>query len=145
MSAGVVVLDLDGVIVKTNSVKHDAMLSLFSDRPKQQAAISKFILSNGGVPRKTKLVHILQHHLNIEPTDALLSNYLERYAIVLAEQLATAPLIEGVEEFITQCRTACYVCSSVSNRGQTTVSLSIVLSLIHKHACKPGGIRLSNI
>ena len=40
VSAGAAVFDLDGVIVKTNLVKHAAMLSLFADHPEQQAAIS---------------------------------------------------------------------------------------------------------
>ena len=37
MSVGAVVFDLDGVIVKTNLVKHAAMLSLFADHPEQRA------------------------------------------------------------------------------------------------------------
>jgi histidinol phosphatase-like enzyme len=88
MSIGAVVFDLDGVIVKTNFVKYAAMLSLFADHPEQQGAISEFILSNGGVPRRAKLAHLLQNNLCTEPTDALLSEYLRRYAIQLEHQLA---------------------------------------------------------
>jgi hypothetical protein len=39
MSVGAAVFDLDGVIVKTNLVKHAAMLSLFADHPEQQGEI----------------------------------------------------------------------------------------------------------
>ena len=112
MSIGAVVFDLDGVIVKTNFVKYAAMLSLFADRPEQQGAISEFILSNGGVPRRTKLAHLLQNNLRTEPTDALLSEYLRRYAIQLEHQLAVAPMVEGVQEFIACYPAARYVCSS---------------------------------
>ena len=35
--------------------------------------------------------------------------------------------------------------SNKSNKGRTAVSLTIVLSLIHKQASRPGGIRLSKI
>jgi len=112
MSVGVVVFDLDGVIVKTNFVKHEAMLSLFADDPEQQGAISEFILANGGVPRKAKLAHLLRYNLHTEPTDALLSEYLRRYAMQLEHQLAVAPMVEGVGEFIARYPGTRYVCSS---------------------------------
>jgi len=112
MSAPAVVFDLDGVIVKTNFVKHAAMLSLFADHPEQQSAISEFILSNGGVPRKDKLAHLLRVNLHTEPTEAILSKYLRRYAIALEHQLAVAPVVEGVAEFIASYPVARYVCSS---------------------------------
>lgn len=112
MSFGAVVLDLDGVIVKTNFVKHAAMLSLFDDFPEQRGPISEFILSNGGVPRREKLAHLLQHVLRARPADALLSEYLRRYAKALEQQLAVAPMVEGVRDFIADCATARYVCSS---------------------------------
>ena len=112
MRVSAVVLDLDGVIVKTNFVKHAAMLSLFADRPEQQDAISKFILSNGGVPRKDKLAQLLRNNLCTEPTEALLAEYLHRYAIALEHQLAAAPMVEGVAEFIAAYPADRYVCSS---------------------------------
>lgn len=111
-SVGAVVFDLDGVIVKTNFVKHDAMVSLFADHPDRQAAISEFILSNGGVPRRAKLAHLLQHVLRVEPTEALLVEYLHRYAAQLEHRLAVAPMVEGVAQFIAQCPASRYVCSS---------------------------------
>lgn len=112
MSAGAVVFDLDGVIVKTHFVKHAVMLSLFADHPGQQDAISEFILSNGGVPRKAKLAHLLRTILRTEPTEALLSEYLRRYATELEPRLAAAPMVEGVSEFIAACPATRYVCSS---------------------------------
>lgn len=112
MSVGAVVFDLDGVIVKTNFVKHAAMLSLFAAHPEQQGAISEFILANGGVPRRAKLAHLLQHNLRTTPTDALLSEYLRRYAVQLEQQLAAAPMVEGVGEFIARHPGPRYVCSS---------------------------------
>jgi phosphoglycolate phosphatase-like HAD superfamily hydrolase len=112
MRVGAVVFDLDGVIVKTSLVKHAAMLSLFADHPEQQSAISEFILSNSGVPRRAKLTHLLQNNLRTEPTDALLSEYLSRYAMELEHQLAVAPMVDGVAEFIACYPAARYICSS---------------------------------
>lgn len=112
MNFGAIVFDLDGVIVKTNFVKHAAMLSLFADHPEQRSAISAFILSNGGVPRREKLAHLLRTNFRTEPTDALLSKYLDRYAAELEHRLAFAPMVEGVGEFIADLPAARYVCSS---------------------------------
>ena len=112
MNIGAVVFDLDGVIVKTNFVKYAAMLSLFAEHPQQQGVIGEYILANGGVPRRAKLAHLLQHHLRTEPTDALLSEYLRRYAIELEHRLAGAPMVEGIADFITCYPAARYVCSS---------------------------------
>jgi len=112
MRLGAVVLDLDGVIVKTNFVKHAAMLSLFAGHPEHREAISGFILSNGGVPRRDKLAHLLRSYVGVEPTEALLAEYLRRYAAQLERELAVAPMVEGVEDFIASCPAACYVCSS---------------------------------
>jgi phosphoglycolate phosphatase-like HAD superfamily hydrolase len=112
MSASAVVFDLDGVIVKTNFVKHAAMLSLFGEHSEQQNAISQYILSNGGVPRKVKLTHLLRNVLDTEPTETLLSEYLHRYAIALEHQLPAAPMVDGVGAFIASCPGARYVCSS---------------------------------
>ena len=112
MSVGAVVFDLDGVIVKTNFTKHAAMLSLFAEHPEQRSAISEFILSNGGVPRSAKLAHLLHHNLGTEPTEALLSEYLRRYAVQLEQRLAEAPMVEGVREFLASYPAARYVCSS---------------------------------
>lgn len=72
MSIGAAVFDLDGVIVKTNLVKHSAMLSLFADHPEQRSAISEFILANGGVPRRDKLAHLPQHCITSRSVSGLL-------------------------------------------------------------------------
>lgn len=67
MSATPLVFDLDGVIVKTNFVKHAGMLSLFAEDSSQQDAISQYILANGGVPRREKLTHLLRTLQESEP------------------------------------------------------------------------------
>jgi phosphoglycolate phosphatase-like HAD superfamily hydrolase len=112
MTLSALVFDLDGVIVKTNYTKHAAMLSLFAKYPERQRAISDFILSNGGVPRREKLTRILRDYLDLEPTDLELNRHLMKYANVLQQALLTAPAVEGVIDFICNYRGARYVCSS---------------------------------
>ena len=66
-------------------------------------------------PRLTlqaKLAHLLENNLRTEPTDALPSEYLHRCAVELEHQLAAAPMVEGIREFIACYPASRYVCSS---------------------------------
>jgi len=109
MTGSVVVLDLDGVILKTNLIKYRAMLSLFTEL---QASISEYILAHGGIPRREKLVTILRDLVKTTPTEVLITHYLHRYATVLEHKLAVAPLVEGVEDFLSVGGRRFYVSSS---------------------------------
>lgn len=108
----VAVFDLDGVILKTNLIKYSAMLSLFADYREQQSRISEYILARGGVPRRDKLFGLLHDLLGVEPSTAMLANYLERYARALEYELAIAPIVEGVDGFLRQDGYTFYVSSS---------------------------------
>lgn len=47
----VVVLDLDGVIIRSNFVKHRAMLAMFAEYPDKCPAVDAYILANGVLRR----------------------------------------------------------------------------------------------
>ncbi|UFU11957.1 HAD hydrolase-like protein (plasmid) [Ideonella dechloratans] len=100
------------MIVKTNLVKRDTMLSLFADISDQQDAISRFILENGGIPRRMKLAQLLRKYRHADPSEEMLSEYLRRYATALEHQLAAAHMVEGVAEFIASDLVSQHVCSS---------------------------------
>jgi phosphoglycolate phosphatase-like HAD superfamily hydrolase len=108
----VVVLDLDGVIIKSNFIKHRAMLAMFADFPGKYAAINAYILANRGVARRDKLVGILETILGVKATQERLARYLGRYARSLEEALSVAPLVDGVKEFVVRREHAFYVSSS---------------------------------
>ena len=108
----VVVLDLDGVIVRTNLVKRRVMLAMFEEYPDKRTAIDAYILSNGGVARRDKLVQILETIISVEATTERLAQYLERYAKSLDASLAVAQLVTGVKEFIVRGDQAFYVSST---------------------------------
>ncbi|MEJ8839717.1 HAD family hydrolase [Ramlibacter sp. AN1133] len=97
-----IVLDLDGVVLQTNLLKHRAMLSLFEDCP-EQSAISEYILSNVGVRRDVKIAHILRTFARGSATDDL-GHYLVAYAGKLEQLLRSAPLVPGVEDFLRSDR-----------------------------------------
>lgn len=118
----VVVLDLDGVIIKSNFIKHSVMLAMFADYPDKYAAIDAYILSNGGVARHDKLVAILENIIGIKATEERLTKYLTRYATSLEASLAVAPVVEGVSEFIARGGHAFYV-SSTAPQEEVLVQL----------------------
>lgn len=108
----VAVLDLDGVILKTNLIKYRAMLSLFAGYKEQQESISTYILARGGVPRRAKLFGLLRDLLGVDPSPALLEDYLARYAHALEHELAIAPTVEGIDGFLHHDGYTFYVSSS---------------------------------
>jgi len=108
----VVVLDLDGVIIQTNFIKHRAMLAMFAEYPDKCAAIDAYILANGGVARRDKLIAILETIIGVAATTERLAHYLDRYAKSLEASLAVAQLVTGVKEFIVRRGHAFYVSST---------------------------------
>jgi phosphoglycolate phosphatase-like HAD superfamily hydrolase len=108
----VVVLDLDGVIVKSNFVKYRAMRAMFTEYPDKYAAIDAYILNHGGVARRDKLVAILETIVGVEATAERVAHYLAQYAKRLEDSLAVAPLVEGVKEFIALGGHTFYVSST---------------------------------
>lgn len=108
----VVVLDLDGVIVRSNLIKYRAMSALFEDHPEKRAAIDAYILAHGGVARRDKLVVILETILGVEATQQRVAEYLAHYSQSLQSSLAVAPLVDGVREFVARGEHAFYVSST---------------------------------
>ena len=108
----VTVLDMDGVILKTNLTKYRAMLALFSSFPDQRDRISRYILDRNGVRRDLKILGIHSEILGTSLADGELEGYLERYAIVLENELSTAPLVDGIDGFIESHHGSLFVSSS---------------------------------
>src|SRR6185295_3853044 len=97
-AASAIVLDMDGVLLRTNDAKYRAMLGLFERYPEKAPAISQFILSNGGVPRAEKLKHILESIVGIVAPQAMVDEYLVKYQHALEGALSDAPFVSGMEE-----------------------------------------------
>jgi phosphoglycolate phosphatase-like HAD superfamily hydrolase len=94
-----IVLDLDGVVLQTNLVKHSAMLSLFEEHSKREA-IGEYILANVGVRRDVKISHILRTFIEHPNAKDALPQYLDAYGAKLERLLRSAPLVPGVEAFL---------------------------------------------
>jgi beta-phosphoglucomutase-like phosphatase (HAD superfamily) len=125
MHGSPVVLDLDGVIVKSNFVKHDAMLSLFDAYPEKHHQISSYILANGGVRRDLKLRHILKNIIDVPLAEDSLSSCLSKYARRLENLLAGAPMVEGVATFLADREQSfCFYVSSSAPEAEVQNQLS---------------------
>jgi phosphoglycolate phosphatase-like HAD superfamily hydrolase len=107
-----VVLDLDGVIVKSNFAKYQTMLSLFAEYRNHYAEISAYILANIGARRDIKIRHILENIVGSREGEEAVASYLSRYADALERVLAEVPLVEGVAQFIANSKYTFYVSSS---------------------------------
>jgi phosphoglycolate phosphatase-like HAD superfamily hydrolase len=110
--ASAIVLDMDGVLLKSNDAKYRAMLGLFYEYPAQTEAISQFILGNGGVPRAAKLKYILESIIGAPASKAVLDEYLVKYEASVDGALSAAPVVTGVKEFLSECECPVYLCSS---------------------------------
>lgn len=107
-----VVLDLDGVIVRSTGVKRRAMLEMFSDHAAHADAIASYVAANPGVRRDHKIRHILERILKVHPGEDLVAQYLARYEGKIGEGLAAASLVPGVDVFLANRENAFYVSST---------------------------------
>jgi phosphoglycolate phosphatase-like HAD superfamily hydrolase len=112
MTQRVVVLDLDGVVLQSNQVKRRAMLKLFAGHPEQIGAIAAYVGANPGVRRDDKIRHILGRILEASSGPQVVADHLARYEQLLGDELATAPLVPGIDVFLTERAHVFYVSSS---------------------------------
>lgn len=95
-----IILDFDGVILESVSVKTDAFRALFSYSPKHVDEIVRFHLDNGGMSRfdKFRYIHsnILNEDLSPEKFEALSSRFSE----LVEDAVACAPFVAGAPEFL---------------------------------------------
>lgn len=110
--ASVIVLDFDGVIIKSHVAKRRAMLDMFRDHPEKVAQIDAYILSHGGVARREKIAAILETIIGVQAAPLLLARYLARYAECVETSLTGAPFVDGVKEFVSQCPCPVYISST---------------------------------
>lgn len=110
--ADILIFDMDGVLLQSNRLKHDAMLALFEMNAPQRLAVERYNLSAGGVPRRQKFLHIWSHLLGRAYRPAVEETLSVAYARALDSRLQNVPLVEGVQAFVASCGRPCYVCTA---------------------------------
>ena len=95
-----VVLDLDGVILKSNEIKAEAFRVLFKDYPTYGDAIVRLHYQRGGMGRHEKLNTIITTILG-EPSDSeRLIRLSDQYKEIIKEQMLDCEFADGALDFI---------------------------------------------
>jgi beta-phosphoglucomutase-like phosphatase (HAD superfamily) len=112
----VLVFDMDGVLLQSNQIKHEAMLDLFEMDEAQRQAVASYNLGTGGVPRRQKFAHIWAEILGRPYGPAVEGALADAYERALGRRLLEVPLVEGVQAFIESCALPCHVCTAAPER-----------------------------
>lgn len=96
-----IILDFDGVILESVSIKSEAFQILFSSRPDHVKEIVDFHLHNGGMSRYDKFDYIYKNIYH-EPLPATTKHELsEKFSQLIFEKLLVAPFVPGAKKFLT--------------------------------------------
>ena len=96
----IIILDFDGVIVESNSIKDLAFDRLFRDEPKHHAEIMAYHLAHNAVDRHEKFRYIAECILHREPTTELLSQWALQFSKDTRQAIISCPFVPGAEDFL---------------------------------------------
>jgi len=95
-----VILDFDGVILESVSVKTEAFRALFSFSPVHLDEIVEYHLSHGGVSRYDKFRYIYTKILNAELSEEQFHYLSDRFAELVLEGVLKSPYVDGALVFL---------------------------------------------
>jgi HAD superfamily hydrolase (TIGR01549 family) len=94
------ILDFDGVILESVSVKTEAFHTLFSFVPEQVDEIVQFHIDNGGMSRYDKFRYIYKNILKEDLTQQKFGELSEKFAAIVFEEVIKASFVPGAQEFL---------------------------------------------
>jgi phosphoglycolate phosphatase-like HAD superfamily hydrolase len=123
-----ILLDFDGVILESVSVKTEAFRELFSIFPEYVDEIVQFHLDNGGMSRFEKFHYIYTHILQKDLPEKEFESLSRQFSVLVEDAVNRAPFVEGAPEFLETMHKKCrlYIVSAtpqeelvriVKNRG----------------------------
>lgn len=95
-----IILDFDGVILESVSVKTDAFRELFSSEPDHQDEIVEFHIRNGGMSRFDKFRYIYSEILHRDLSDEQFRQLSNRFAGLVFEKILVTSFVKGAREFL---------------------------------------------
>lgn len=150
------VFDMDGVILQSNEIKHQALLRLFDDFPEDLPEIAAYDRRSGGVPRRHKFAHIWREILCLCYSPEVEEEFISRYAELLRDGMLRAPLVDGIMDFLASTPIPKYVSSAAPQEeveaqlaargllghfvavfGSPTAKLEALRAVIGREACSP--------
>ena len=95
-----IILDFDGVILESVSVKTKAFHKLFSFVPEHVDEIVLFHKDNGGMSRFDKFQYIYKNILKEDLTQKKFEELSEKFAAIVFKEVIKAPFVPGAQEFL---------------------------------------------
>lgn len=113
------IFDFDGVIVDSLEVKEKAFGELFKAHGETvRKQVMNFYRNNGGISRYEQFRYYYKHFLGREITDDIVRDLDRRCSELLVEQVLQCPLIEGIQELLTDIRSLNKDCFVISGTPQ---------------------------
>jgi phosphoglycolate phosphatase-like HAD superfamily hydrolase len=97
-----IILDFDGVILESVSVKTEAFRKLFSFTPDHVEEIIQFHLENGGMSRFDKFRHIYKNILDESLSDEKFAWLSGQFTFLVKDAVIRVPFVPGAEAFLKQ-------------------------------------------
>ncbi len=94
------ILDFDGVILESVSVKTEAFRTLFSFVPEHVEEIVQFHRDNGGMSRFDKFRYIYNNILKEDLTQKKFEELSEKFAAIVFKEVIKVPFVPGAQEFL---------------------------------------------
>jgi HAD superfamily hydrolase (TIGR01549 family) len=98
-----IILDFDGVILESVSVKTDAFRDLFSAYPEHVEEIVLFHKKNGGMSRFDKFRYIYKNILKMPLREEEMQALSQKFTQLVLTKVLCVPYVPGAEEFLNQC------------------------------------------
>ena len=95
-----IILDFDGVILESVSVKTEAFRTLFSFVPEYVDEIVQFHIDNGGMSRFEKFRYIYHTILNEDLPDDKFETLSRRFSDLVEEAVVQAQFVDGALDFL---------------------------------------------
>ena len=96
----IVILDFDGVILESVSVKTDAFRTIFSKYPQHVDEIVQYHKDNGGMSRYEKFRYIYNNILKEELNPEKIEVLSKKFAQLVIDEVIKAPYVVGAHEFL---------------------------------------------
>jgi len=100
-----VILDFDGVILESVSVKTEAFRTLFSQEQDHVNEIVEYHIKNGGMSRFEKFRYIYKHILKKNLDQDTFNSLSEQFSGLVFQGVLDAPFVAGAERFLERWNT----------------------------------------
>lgn len=95
-----IILDFDGVILESVSVKTEGFRTLFSFAPEHVNEIVQYHIDNGGISRFDKFRYIYHTILKTELTEKKFTELSETFSAIVYNNIIHSPFVPGAYKFL---------------------------------------------